>query len=60
MKGKMYKLTGTGRFGKSPALKGPRSGSPLPTRRKESIESHLPKADNLPLPLPLPDKLRGR
>lgn len=58
MKGKMYKLTGTGRFGKSPALKGPRSGPPLPTRRKESIESHLPKADNLPLPLP--DKLRGR
>jgi len=55
MKGRMYKLTGTGRFGKSPAPKGPRNGPP-PVRRRDRIEDHLPRTDGLPLP----DKLKGK
>ncbi|WP_158541628.1 hypothetical protein [Pelagibacterium lacus] len=58
MKGKMYKLTGTGRFGKAPQPKGPRYAAPLPWRSKDAIADHLPKGDALPLPLP--DKLKGK
>ncbi len=58
MKGKMYKLTGTGRFGKSPLPKGPRQGPPVPIRHRDRIEDHLPRTDSVPLPLP--DKLRGK
>ncbi|SDG50252.1 hypothetical protein [Pelagibacterium luteolum] len=58
MNGKMYKLTGTGRFGKAPLPKGPRYQAPLPKRRNETIADHLPKTDTAPLPLP--DKLKGK
>lgn len=58
MKGKMYKLTGTGRFGKSSIPNRPRQSPPLPVRRKDKIADHLPRTDSVPLPLP--DKLRGK
>ena len=58
MNGKMYKLTGTGRFGKSPIPRGPRFEAPIPRRKGETIADHLPKTSSCPLPLP--DKLRGK
>lgn len=56
MKGRMYKLTGMGRPTKSPLPKGQRNGPPIPSRRKDRIENHLPRIDTIPLP----DKLRGK
>lgn len=58
MKGKMFKLTGTGRFGKAPVPKGPRYAVPIPGKARDTIPSHLPRTDTAPLPLP--DKLRGK
>lgn len=58
MKGKMFKLTGTGRFGKAPAPKGPRYTAPIPRKPKDRIADHLPRTDTAPLPLP--DKLKGK
>lgn len=58
MKGKMFKLTGTGRFGKAPLPKGPRYAAPIPRKAKDTIADHLPKTDAAPLPLP--DKLKGK
>ncbi|WP_332717683.1 hypothetical protein [Pelagibacterium mangrovi] len=58
MQGKMYRLTGTGLFGKSRLPKAQRQMPPLPARRRDRIEDHLPRTDNAPLPLP--DKLKGK
>jgi hypothetical protein len=58
MKGKMYRLPGTSRIGHNSTPKGPPQPGPMPRHRKERIVDHLSKTSSMPLPLP--DKLRGR
>lgn len=58
MRGKMYKLTGTGLFGKSPKIKRGKDKTPAPVMKRDTISDHLPKTDTVPILLP--DKLRGK
>lgn len=58
MRGKMYKLTGTGLFGKTPKSKFQANTPPVMPKRKDKISDHKPQTDSLPIPLP--NKLRGK
>lgn len=58
LKGKMYKLTGTGLFGKTPRSRQLGDKTPIPVRKQDKISDHLPKTTQIQLPLP--GKLRGK
>lgn len=59
MKGKMYKLTGTGLFGNAPRGQWKQAKQSIPTRKADSKPAD--RTAQMPGPsLPLPDKLRGK
>lgn len=58
MKGKMYKLTGTGLFGNTPRGKFKPGKEPIPLRRQDKASDHIAQPPGLSIPLP--DKLRGK
>lgn len=58
MRGSMFKRPNARTLGNAPKGKFKPGKEPIPIRKRDTIADHVPKTEQMPIPLP--DKLKGK